>query len=1257
MKKNALFLLLALVSITLQAQIPAGYYNNAEGKTGEQLKTALYNIIHNHTNIGYSAVWSAFYSTDHRQDNVSQVWDMYSDIPGGTPPYVYDLGSDQCGSYNGEGNCYNREHSWPQSWFGDQGVPKCDMHHIYPTDGKVNAQRSNFPYGEVKKATWTSQNGSKLGTPKDALNYTGPTVFEPIDAYKGDIARGLFYMSVCYCNDDSNWGTSGMTNKSEILPWAMTMLLRWSDNDPVSQKEIDRNNAVHEVQGNRNPFIDHPEYAHMIWDENWSGGNNYAITCTTTSNGSVSAPANAMEGSTVAITATPNAGYMVGTYSVYKTGSPSTTVTVSSNGTFTMPGYDVTVSVTFVRNNTNYNIALGTVNHGTISASATTATSGTTITLNATPETGYSLYAWYVFKTGDMNTTVSVNGNSFIMPAFNVTVMASFSQGNTNGDYVKVTTAPSDWSGEYLIVCENYNVAFNGTVEAGWGRCSGVTITNATIASNTITDAYKVTVSKEGTGYKFRFPDNKYMSWTGAKTFAENTSAVAYSISLNNGNALISYESNILYYNYNQGSGGLRSYSTTGQTSIQLYKKSPNATAPTHTIYFNGNGNTGGSMSNQTVNEHEPTALNDNTFEKTGFVFDSWNTAADGSGDYYADGATVTLLDDITLYAQWDKLYSITLASVTNGSINASPMQAVEETTVSLSATPATNYELDHWTVTDANDNAITVANNQFVMPASNVTVSASFVYIGQSYTQKYYLVTDADQLVAGRTYLIVNTEEKKAMGTQNTDNNRSAVAATITNGILDNLGSAREFTLGASGNYWTFYDSHAGGYLYASSNSSNQLGTETTLDNNGKWSIVIGSGGAATITAQGSNSYKHMRYNKTKTWFTCFNSQSSGKSVYLLLRSEACDFTENGTVACLNTFDQNTIQSGVAITATKVLGKGMCNNATQLVINDGAQLMHYETDIEATFKKSVEAYSSDGGWYTIASPFTNCTPSQIATNTFDLYAYDEDSDLEWINYSAHQNTFTIDPSYGYLYAHTPSTTLRMTGTLNPGNYIEEVYLGYDNDDTNLKGYNLLGNPTAHDITFTKTSNVSDGYYYLENDEQWNYTTGNSVPTGRGFLVKANATGQKVTLNPTTKHGDDAKTQNHAFLQIDVDGEKAYVKMTDGVNMPLINFRGRTSNVYLTHNDKPYIMLVRGEAQCIDLNYQPKRTGQHQLKISLENAQLNYLHLVDHLTGANIDLLTTPSYSFESKTSDYATRFQLVFSPDAIKVQKTAIPN
>ena len=869
-----------LVTTTLQAQIPNGYYNNAEGKTGDALKIALHNIIKGHHVVSYSGLLDAYAYTDCYSDG--KIWDIYSNKHWGL--------SQDCGSYNSEGDCWNREHTWPQSWFNEKNGPKSDLFHVMPTDGYVNNRRSNYPYGEVSNASWTSSNGSKLGSCATS-GYSG-TVFEPVDEYKGDIARNFFYMSVRYYSEDSGWGSSGMTNKSVIKDWAMTMLLRWSDEDPVSDKEIARNNAVYGYQNNRNPFIDHPEYARMIWDPNWTAATSYNITCATgLQHGSVSAPTSATEGSTVAITATPEAGYMVDAYTVYKTDSPNTTLPVSSNGTFTMPGYDVTVSATFTVNNTYYEITLGTVSHGTIIASETSAKSGTSITLTATPDNGYSLYAWYVYKTGDMNTTVPVTGNGFVMPAYNVTVQASFVQGEvSNGDYVKVTTAPTDWSGEYLIVCETNNVAFNGTVQNDWGRCSDVTISNATIASDPTTEAYKVIVSTYNSGYSFRFPDGKYMSWQGEKKFSESDNATAYTIALSNGNVNITYGNNSLRYNHSNGSGGLRSYasSNTQMTAIQLYKKTSSTAVPTHSIHFNGNGGTG-QMSDQTVNEFEPTALNPNTFTREGFEFDGWNTEANGTGTFYADGAMITLIDDITLYAQWDPKYSITLVQPQHGTITASVSSAVEEATVTLTATPEEGYELRNWTVTYGEGNTIEVVENQFEMPADQVTVTASFRYVGVAQVS-YQLVTSTDQLVPGEKYLIVNAAESKALGKTQNNNNRSAEDVTIDGDVIHSIGNTVcELTLGTEDGHWTLFDpgySTNGGYLYAASSSNNYLRTQATNNANGQWSITVTAEGVATITAQGTNTRNKIKYNpNTNNGSPIFSCYASGQEDICLFR------------------------------------------------------------------------------------------------------------------------------------------------------------------------------------------------------------------------------------------------------------------------------------------------------------------------------------------------------------------------------------
>jgi len=172
-------LLILTLSVNILAQIPNGYYITAEGKTGAELKTALYNIIKNHTVISYDGLWSAFQYTDKKSNG--KVWDMYSDKPGQTPPYEYTFVTNQCGNYNSEGDCYNREHSFPKSWFNDASPMYSDLFHLYPTDGYVNNRRSNYIFGEVTTVSWTSLNGSKLGS--STASGTTLTVFEPIDEY------------------------------------------------------------------------------------------------------------------------------------------------------------------------------------------------------------------------------------------------------------------------------------------------------------------------------------------------------------------------------------------------------------------------------------------------------------------------------------------------------------------------------------------------------------------------------------------------------------------------------------------------------------------------------------------------------------------------------------------------------------------------------------------------------------------------------------------------------------------------------------------------------------------------------------------------------------------------------------------------------------------------------------------------------------------------------------------------------------------
>lgn len=264
-KHWGLFIALQLITLSLFAQGPNNtgtYYQNANGKKGKALKTAMFYIISKHSQLSYDELWTAFKTTDKREDG--KVWDMYSCTTN------FRFVTDQAGSYKKEGDVYNREHSFPKSWFNDAKPMYTDLVHLVPTDGKVNGMRSNYPFGETDGGKYKSNEGfSKLGS----CTYPGYTgiVFEPNDMYKGDFARIYFYMATAYEVQIANWNAGKfepIASHDFYKPykdWQMKMLMEWSKKDPVSQKEINRNKGIQSLQENRNPFVDYPGLEEYIW--------------------------------------------------------------------------------------------------------------------------------------------------------------------------------------------------------------------------------------------------------------------------------------------------------------------------------------------------------------------------------------------------------------------------------------------------------------------------------------------------------------------------------------------------------------------------------------------------------------------------------------------------------------------------------------------------------------------------------------------------------------------------------------------------------------------------------------------------------------------------------------------------------------------------------------------------------------------------------------------------------------------------------
>lgn len=254
------------------------YYTSIDGKSGSTLRDALYTLTaKGPQNMTYNGLWTAYKTTDvypsDSTDKAGKIWDMYSNV-------LFTAGTNQCGTYSNVGDCYNREHSLPKSWFNESTPAYYDLGHIVPTDGKVNGQRSNYPFGECASGTrltnGTKKGLGKLGTSTFSGYTSVGTVFEPDDIYKGDFARMYMYMVVRYKPGNSNSVNLAAKGEGTIMfnstdanfgltDYSIALLMKWHRQDPVSVKEVMRNNGMEKVQGNRNPFIDYPDLAEYLW--------------------------------------------------------------------------------------------------------------------------------------------------------------------------------------------------------------------------------------------------------------------------------------------------------------------------------------------------------------------------------------------------------------------------------------------------------------------------------------------------------------------------------------------------------------------------------------------------------------------------------------------------------------------------------------------------------------------------------------------------------------------------------------------------------------------------------------------------------------------------------------------------------------------------------------------------------------------------------------------------------------------------------
>ena len=304
-----------------------------------------------------------------------------------------------------------------------------------------------------------------------------------------------------------------------------------------------------------------------------------------------------------------------------------------------------------------------------------------------------------------------------------------------------------------------------------------------------------------------------------------------------------------------------------------------------------------------------------------------------------------------------------------------------------------------------------------------------------------------------------------------------------------------------------------------------------------------------------------------------------------------------------------------------------------------------YVDDVQVAMVKtyilSIDGYEDDaneGGYYLIASPVT-VDPSTVGMTTgdFDLYAFDQSADNEWLNYEA--NAFNLEPGKGYLYAHKTGGDFTLTGVPYSGN--GEIELDYDNSSANLAGWNLVGNPFG-----VKASPDHD--FYTMNDDGSGIdvtvnTAGTEVDPMTGIFVVAVGANETVTFETGNSGNKSANlalnvTKNNKLV------DRAIVRFEEGRQLPKFQLRESSTKVYIEQDNKDYAIVNATEMGEMPVSFKAEKNGTYTLGFTNENVEFGYLHLIDNMTGADIDLIETPSYSFEAKVTDYASRFKLMFA-------------
>lgn len=523
--------------------------------------------------------------------------------------------------------------------------------------------------------------------------------------------------------------------------------------------------------------------------------------------------------------------------------------------------------------------------------------------------------------------------------------------------------------------------------------------------------------------------------------------------------------------------------------------------------------------------------------------------------------------------------------------------------------------------------------------------------------TATYSRITSINDLVVGNRFLILgeNNGTFYAIGDQ-TGSNRFAVeieADAETAIVYGN--DIHEFVIsGDPTNLYTFlnrlgYTSH--GFLYAASSEDDQLMSENVLDNNGKWTIAIDEEtGEATIIAQGGNTHNTLRFNAEEGLFSCYANDSQ-KPVYIYMEDGSSSLNFYSSTIIEDVTDDYLFLNVQGEDAVLTVTGNISENLYTVSVLDGAQLV-YDYDIpNGSFGFPFSKYDTINPnhtdcWHLFCAPINeyNMLPGIKISGEYELYSFDEPT-LGWIYEVCEPELYIPLPlGKGYLFAMPSSNTHTRfggLGTLQGSKNDLSFPLSYTESENHQKGFNLVGNP------FPCNAYANMDYMVLDETGS-NFIAGNVIKTGYAIFVQAKEANQEITFSrnaPETTDGfiEIGLSQNEGPIT-----DNVRIFLNEGHRMNKFYINSTMSSIYIFQN-KERLGITSADPQGeLPIHFEVIENGSYTLTVSTDNVEAQYLHLIDNLTGIDTDLLANPSYTFNAKTSDYASRFKLVFSTAGI---------